>query len=639
MSTRKNRVAEFKKRLMTPTQDLMRSAALGSIAYRTQRNKERNRRERANLNKRITAMRALEGPENEDRPVTSAERREREAMAAFVAAAEANPVVIVPPAPVRAKKQSQSPPSPRRLEYLLGIERRKRGMSAKRRQLLMQEEAARLGRSLKILHDPLGKFVPEHAKFVAFKDRIKALDTFDDGNIGEEVPVETDYDTYKKHVHKFRLLEDCVEIMNPPLPEENGIKYDASSPALNMKRGDSEYYARVKAVHDRIDNLTARGIAYINTPTANVAGAEPMLDAELRSVATRLHMAAHVAIKENIIFVEDILLRTANTCLQHMQAIIAKNTPLKTEIGATLGRLKAFEDRQSLLREMPENTPAAMQIRLSKIETLQGMLTHVTNKGEIYSKELKALGDFITGYGSNREKYEANTARIKEKIMTLGKGKKVEKALSDTLRALLPAIQGLVRTKAAAATPAPGAAAAEEAVAGAAEAAAAPITKAQARALLTSLETVVDECAGLAPSSVNAENPNLEQDIREIRAVLQKLGTVQANLMAFSPETFEVIKPGIGILLGVNITDMKQAEVNTAIDTKISALRTSLEDKQRIFGDLDGLKMSKIAAVYNSYADQCAVEMLALVSALPGKPPAATPAETKGAAAMAALLH
>lgn len=621
---------------MTPTEELMRSAALGSIAYRTQRNKERNRRERANLNKRITAMRALEGPENEDRPVTSAERREREAMAAFFAAAEANPVVIVPPAPVRAKKQSQSPPSPRRLEYLLGIERRKRGMSAKRRQRSMQEEAARLGRSLKILGDPLGIFLPEHAKFVAFKDRIKKLDTFDDGNIGEEAPVETDYDTYKKQVRKFRLLEECVEIMNPPLPEENGIKYNASSPALNMKRGDSEYYARVKAVHDRIDKLTAQGIAYINSSNANVAGAAPTLVAELRSVATRLHMAAHVAIKENINFVEDILLRTANTCLQHIQAIIAKNTPLKTEIGTTLTRLKAFEDRQSLLREMPENTPAAMQTRLSKIETLQGMLTHVTNKGEIYSKELKALGDFITEYGSNREKYGANIARIKEKITTLGKGKTVEKALSGTLRALLPAIQERVNAAEAAAE---ASVAAEEAVAGAAEAGAPPRTKPQARALLASLETVVDECVGLALSSINVDNPNLEQDIREINAILQKLGAVQANLMAFPPETFEVMKPGIGSLLEVDITAMDQAAVNTAIDTKISALRTSLEDKERIFGNLDGLKLSKIVSVNDSYADQCAVEMLALVRGFPAKPPAATPAETNGAKVMAALLY
>jgi hypothetical protein len=621
---------------MTPTEELMRSAALGSIAYRTQRNKERNRRERANLNKRFTAMRALEGPGNEDRPLTSAERAEREAMAAFVAAAEANPVVIVPPASVRAKKQSQSPPSPRRLEYLLGVQRRNRFMSAKRRQRSMQEEAARRGRSMKLLSDPLGIFLPEHAKFVAFKDRIKALDTFDDGNIGEEAPVETDYDTYKKQVRKFRLLEECVEIMNPPLPEENGIKYNASSPALNMKRRDSEYYSRVKAVHDRIDLLTARGIAYINSPNANVQAAAPTLVAELTSTATRLHMAAHVAIKENISFVEDILLRTANTCLQHIQAIIAKNTPLKTEIGATLTRLKAFEDRQSLLREMPENTQEAMQIRLSKIETLQGMLRHVTDKGDIYGKELKALSDFIAGYGSSREKYEADIARIKGKITTLGKGKTIEKALSGTLRGLLPAIQGLVNTAEAAAE---ASVAAEEAVAGAPEAGAPPRTKAQARALLVSLETVVDECVGLVPSSVNADNPNLEQDIREIRAALQKLGAVQANLMAFPPETFEVMKPGIGSLLEVDITAMDQVAVNTAIDTKIAALRASLEDKERIFGNLDGLKLSKIVTVQDSYADQCAVEMLALVRAFPAKPPAATAAETEGAKVMASLLH
>ena len=625
---------------MTPTQDLMRNADLRRLTARKSRNKL-NQIESTRLKRAYPAMRALEGvvipenvinTENAWRGTLAEGEKDMTAQWRKAMQNEMNRLAKqAAPAASALRSKSQSPPSRRRLEQLLREQRIKSKTQKSKAAALKQRITSRL----EGLPHPADIFLPEHAKFAAFKDRIKALDTFNDLSIDEKTPVETDYDTYKKHEHKFTLLEERAKIMNPPLPEENGIKYNASSPALNMKRGDSEYYARVKEVHDRIHILQEQGIKYINE-THELAGAAPTLVAELRSVATRLHMAAHVAIKENINFVEDILLRTANTRFQLMQAIIAKNTPLKTEIGATLGRLKAFEDRQSLLREMPENTPEAMQTRLSEIETLQGMLTHVTNKGEIYSKKLKVLGDFITGYGSNREKYEANIARIKEKIMTLGKGKTVEKGLSATLKGLLPTIQERVNAAEAAAE---ASVAAEEAVAGAAEAGAPPRTKPQARALLASLETVVDECVGLAPSSINADNPNLEQDIREINAILQKLGAVQASLMASPPEMFEVLKPGIGALLEVDITAMDQAAVNTAINTKISALRTLLEKKEEIFRNLDGLKLSKKTAVYNSYADQCAVEMLALVRAFPAKPPAATPAETNGAKVMATLLY
>jgi hypothetical protein len=483
--------------------------------------------------------------------------------------------------------------------------------------------------SLKRLVNPVGTFLPEYPKIKQLKDRMKKLDTFTEWSISDmadlvagDEPAETDYSVYEKNIAKFKLLEDYKHHMNPPREEEDADMGVTNSPELNIERANTEYYARLKTVHDRINAIKTSGIAFIKSPNSNLVGAAPQLITELTSTTALLHMIASVAKNEDFIFIENIMLKAANKCSELIQAIIAKNSALKGEIETSIGKLKAFEDRQNVLSRhgLPpemEDEPDAKMFRLSKIATLVNMSADLTKNGNKYDAEKEALDNFLAEYGKYRGKYDANKKKILERVEAIGKATTLLKGL----KGILPTIQEQVP---------------------AAPAAPPPRTKADTVALLKSLSTIIDECVGLAPSSVNAANPNLENEIEEIRAKLVKLTAVRSDLDNMPLGLFEVIRPGISSLLGrqeAELSAMGLDEVKGAIEQKVTDLRSQFQEKKTTHKGLKALKIDKIRTVYADYTDQCVVEMMALISAFPGKPPASTPAETAGAKLMQERLY
>ena len=597
----------------------------------TRRNRKNEREERRNLQARFAAMSGLEGPENKVRPLTSAERAESEARKYFAGlqlelqqASAAAPAAAPAAERELSQKREQSPPSYSKLRTAQRLAARSMQVSRGR---YSAAERRGIG-ALKVLVNPVDKFLPEYPKIKQLKDRMKKLDTFTEWSISDmadlvagDAAAETDYAVYEKHIAKFKLLEEYKHLMNPSRAEEDTDMGVTTSPELNIERANTEYYARVKTVHDRINAIKTSGITFIKSANSNLAGAAPQLISELTSTTALLHMIASVAINDDFIFIENIMLKAANKCSELIQAIIAKNSALKGEIETIIGKLKAFEDRQNVLSRhgLPpemEDEPDAKKFRLSKIMTLINMSADLTKNGNKYDAEKEALDNFLAEYGKHRGKYDANREKILERVAVIGKGTTLLKGL----KGILPTIQEQLP----------------------AEAPVAPRTKTVAAALLKSLATIVDECVGLAPSSVNAAHPNLENEIEEIRTKLVKLTAVRSDLDNMPPGLFEVIRPGISSLLGrqeAEVGAMGLDDVKGAIDQKVTDLRSQFQEKKTTHKGLKALKIDKIRTVYADYTDQCVVEMMALISAFPGKPPASTPAETAGAKLMQELLY
>jgi hypothetical protein len=633
MSTRRgNRVGALKARLLPSTNELETSRIgrlMRAANAATRRNRKNEKEERRNLQARLAAMVGLESPENKVRSLTSAEKAESEARKYFAGlqlelqqAAAAAPAAA---APAAERELSQMPPSPPSYSKLRADQRRaSRAMRIANARLSAAERRGLTG--LKRLVNPVGKFLPEYPKIKQLKDRMKQLDTFTEWSVSDMADLvagneaaETDYSVYEKNIAKFKLLEEYKHLMNPPREEEDADMGVTNSPELNIERANTEYYARLKTVHDRINAMKTLGVAFIKSD--NLRAAAPQLLAELTSTTGLLHMIASVAINDDFMFIENIMLKAANKCSELIQAIIAKNSALKGEIETSIGKLKAFEDRHNALgrhgipQEM-EDAPDAKMFRLSKIATLVNMSADLTKNGNKYDAEKEALDNFLAEYGKYRGKYDANKEKILERVAAFGKATTVLKGLKD----ILPTIQEQV--PAAPAAP--------------------PRTKAVTVALLKSLSTIIDECVGLAPSSVNAAHPNLEQEIEEIRSKLVKLTAVRSDLDNMPPGLFEVIRPGISSLLGrqeAELSAMGLDEVKGAIEQKVTDLRSEFQEKKTTHKGLKALKIDKIRTVYADYTDQCVVEMMALVSAFPGKPPASTPAETAGAKLMQELLY
>ena len=626
MSTRRSN--RFKSLL--PTTSELESERIGRLMRALNATTRRIRKNgQVGLKARLAAMSRLEGPENIVRPLTPAEIDARQYFAGLQLGLQ-QASAAAPAAAERelSQKREQSPPS--HSTYRRAQVQAARSMQVSRGRDFAAERRG-IG-TLKVLVNPVDIFLPEHPKIKQLKDRMKKLDTFTEWSISDmadlvagDEPAETDYGIYEKHKAKFKLLEEYKQLMNPPLAEVDTDMGVTIGPELNIERANTEYYTRVKTVHDRINAIKTSGIVFIRSPNSNLAGAAPQLINELTSITARLDMIASVAKNEDFIFIEDIMLKAAKKCSELIQALIAKNSALKGEIETSIGKLKAFEDRQNVLGRHglpPEmvDEPYAKKIRLSKIVTLINMSADLTKNGNKYDAEKEALDNFLAEYEKHRGKYNANKEKILEIVAVIGKAT----PLLKTLKGILPTIQEQLP----------------------AEAPVAPRTKAVAAALLKSLATIVDECVGLVPSSVNAVHPNLEDEIEGIRAKLVKLTAVQSDLDNMPPDMppglFEVIRQGISSLLGhqeaeVGATSLDK--VKEAIDQKVTDLRSQFQKKITTHKDLKALKIDEIRTVYAAYTDQCVVEMMALISAFPGKPPASTPAETAGAKLMQGLLY
>ena len=630
MSTRKGiRLGTLKARLLPSTNELRLGRLQGQLHAATRRNRNKKKEERRNLQARLAAMAGLESSGNKVRSLTSAEKAESEAeieARKYFAGLQlelqqaAAPAAAAPAAERElSQRREQSPPS---YSNLRAYQRRARERERIANARLSAEERRGLA-DLKELVNPVGKFLPEYPKIKQLKDRMKKLDTFTEWSISDmadlvagDEPAETVYSVYEKNKAKFNLLEDYKHHMNPPREEEDADMGVTNSPELNIERANTEYYARLKTVHDRINAMKISGVAFINS--GNLRAGAPQLIADLTSITGLLHMIASVAINDDFMFIENIMLKAANECSELIQAIIAENSALKGEVETSIGKLKAFEDRHNALgrhgipQEM-EDAPDAKMFRLSKIATLVNMSADLTKNGNKYDEEKETLDNFLAEYGKYRGKYDANKEKIIDRVKAIGKATTLLKGL----KGILPTIQQQLP----------------------AEAPVAPRTKAVTVALLKSLSTIIDECVGLAPSSVNAEHQNLEQEIEEIRANLVKLTAVRSDLDNMPKGLFGVIKPGISSLLKDDVSAMDLNEVKGAIEQKVTDLRSEFKVKKTTHEGLKASKIGKIRTVYADYTDQCVVEMMALVSAFPGKPPASTPAETAGAKLMQELLY